>query len=69
MMRGERLRAWVRQDGDRGAAVWGICCCWLAVLANHALLAANVSIAWVIPADIVAVPAVVTVALLAVSRG
>jgi hypothetical protein len=68
-MRLKRLRTWMRQDGDRGAAVWGICCCWLAVLGNHALLAADVPIAWVIPADIVVVPAVVTAALLAASRG
>ncbi len=67
-MRHDRFRAWVQQDGDRGAAVWSICCCWLVVLGNHALLAADVSIAWIVPVDLVAVPAIVTAALLAVTR-
>ncbi len=67
-MRSQWLRAWVRQDQNQGAAVWGICCCWLVVLVNYVLLGAGVPIAWVIPADIIAVPTVVTVGLMAASR-
>lgn len=48
---------WTRFDTDEGGVIWGILCCWLAVCGNVALLAFGVSIHWIVPLDLFAVPA------------
>ena len=62
------LEAWTSFDSDRGGVLWGIACCWLAVLSNLALLAFAVPIAYVVPWTLFGVPLLVTLLIAAARR-
>ena len=62
------IRRWVNFDTDRGGVLWGVLCCWLAVLSNFALLAMGVTIFYIVPWNIFGVPLAVTGLMWAVSR-
>ena len=57
------MRRWLSFDTDRGAVLWGILCCWLAVAENLLLLRIGVSIFWIVPLDLFFVPLAVSLAL------
>jgi hypothetical protein len=62
-----RPRAWLaRRDLD--AVLWGVACCWLAVWGNFLLFSLGVTIFWIVPIDLFAVPALVTAASLALRK-
>ena len=61
-----REEGWFNFDSDRGAVLWGILCCWLAVLSNIGLLALDVPIFYIVPWSLFGVPLAVTCAVWAV---
>ena len=52
-------RTWLDR-GDLAAVAWAVACCWLAVWGNFLLLALGVTIFWIVPIDLIVVPALVT---------
>lgn len=56
-------RGWFNFDTDRGAVLWGVLCCWLAVLSNMGLLALDVPVFYIVPWSLFGVPLVVTLAI------
>jgi hypothetical protein len=59
---------WARFDTDEGGVLWGILCCWLAVCGNVVLLALGVTIYWIVPLDLLAVPILASLAQWLASR-
>lgn len=55
------MDSWLRLDTDRGAVLWAVLCCWLAVLANFALIRAAVPIGYIVPLDLFGIPLVVSI--------
>jgi hypothetical protein len=58
-----RRRGWFNFDTDRGAVLWGVLCCWLAVLSNIGLLALDVPIFYIVPWSLFGVPLAATLAI------
>jgi hypothetical protein len=56
------------RGGDLGAALWAIACCWAAVWGNYLLLAMGLQAAAIVPFDLFAVPALVSLAFWTVGR-
>ena len=57
------MRAWFSLTSDRGGVLWGILCCWLAVIANICLLGVDVPIFYIAPIDLFGVPGVVSLVM------
>jgi hypothetical protein len=49
-----------RADSEAGAVLWGIACCWLVVGVNFLLLELGVTIFYIVPIDLFAIPLAVT---------
>ena len=53
---------------DAKAMLWAALCCWAVVWGNYLLLAMKVPIFWIVPIDMFAVPALVTLAMAGFGR-